>query len=832
MNPKCLLTAIALTIVPAAMQGAAKDSVVTLGNDSVSVRWKKNSDGWALTGVSAFGVDARASLTPAIVLRSAEKPSDTPVSPAGFGGSEGFPEPQYRYITPSWNEATSPVALNLAGEILPYTPQHIAATRPDAVTLTYDGDDFAMTEKWTLSGNEATVTMTLTPRRDGWYSIATPSLVAVSPDRLDFALIPGVLHGDRVSDDLSRAYAYGWGIPSIPVVFRERSTATLSSILSTRDGLTVAVTAEPGTAAEPWATDTRNTSSWRLGLSAMNRAGELSPTLYHPVLGQDDSYIEAGDSREFTFRVTLGNNGWWPVFNHVANDIYRFGDTLPLRHNRRSLTDRLYAIHRYVVNDSTSRWHTVEYLGDTIGAQEYLGGVYMAKKDAMKNADYGAMWMLGAMTGDSLLTHKRLPYALNFKLRQHNSDPGFMSGASRGQYYLRDGHRFVEEWGPYTEPIATTYYILMDLGNIALFEPDNAEVRELIAASADWLLRTQKPDGSWAVAYADEDSSEAFTDLKDLRPTFYGLLIAYRITGDHRYLDGARRGADWLIANAVGPQWWLGVCGDTRFAPDFATAQAAQAFMELYDVTADTRYRDAAIETARFYTTSVYTNPISTTRPVSVKGRDMEQWQINTAGLSYEHGGIIGSTNLHGPILLASHAGMFVRMYRLTGDSLFIDMARAAAIGRDAFVDDPTGVASYYWAAMNRGAGPYPHHAWWQMGWITDYLLAELELRSDGAISFPAGFITPKVGPHRTFAFSPGTVYGNRASLVMIPGLVELDDPNVEVVLALNDDTLFVMLLNDLAQPRDIDLTVNGYGRRSVKLDSYGLETLKLPLKK
>ncbi len=45
---------------------------------------------------------------------------------------------------------------------------------------------------------------------------------------------------------------------------------------------------------------------------------------------------------------------------------------------------------------------------------------------------------------------------------------------------------------------------------------------------------------------------------------------------------------------------------------------------------------------------------------------------------------------------------------------------------------------------MNKGAGPYPHHAWWQIGWITDYLLAEAQLRSDGQITFPRGFVTPK----------------------------------------------------------------------------------------
>ena len=91
--------------------------------------------------------------------------------------------------------------------------------------------------------------------------------------------------------------------------------------------------------------------------------------------------------------------------------------------------------------------------------------------------------------------------------------------------------------------------------------------------------------------------------------------------------------------------------------------------------------------------------------------------------MSFEHGGTFGSANIHGPILLASHAGLFVRMFALTGDSLFINMARAAAWGRDAFVDSATSVASYYWNAMNRGSGPYPHHAWWQVGWLTDYLL-------------------------------------------------------------------------------------------------------------
>ncbi|WP_431210115.1 hypothetical protein ACQ86N_29195 [Puia sp. P3] len=60
---------------------------------------------------------------------------------------------------------------------------------------------------------------------------------------------------------------------------------------------------------------------------------------------------------------------------------------------------------------------------------------------------------------------------------------------------------------------------------------------------------------------------------------------------------------------------------------------------------------------------------------------------------------------MNGPIALCSHAGLFIRLAGLTHDDLFAEMARAAAIGRDGFVDSATSVASYYWNTMNRGRG-------------------------------------------------------------------------------------------------------------------------------
>ncbi len=167
-----------------------------------------------------------------------------------------------------------------------------------------------------------------------------------------------------------------------------------------------------------------------------------------------------------------------------------------------------------------------------------------------------------------------------------------------------------------------------------------------------------------------------------------------------------------------------------RYETDFATAQAAQALLELYDITGNNNYKNAAITTAKIYTASIYTHPIADTQKKTVRGIEREDWEIAQAGLSFEHGGILGSANNSGPITLCSHAGMFVRMYELTKEQLFLDMARAAAIGRDAFLSPETSVASYYWNQQNKGPGPFPHHAWWQVGWIYDYLMSEIKMRS------------------------------------------------------------------------------------------------------
>ncbi len=794
-----------LLLASAGSSYAQQAAKAALTNNVIRLNWEDSGTGYQVKQLSVKGQQGWQSLSGALgqytLLYSEVQPKMDSELKDKNGKALNFPEAEYRYIIPTWKANTSAVSLNKEGRAVSFYPKQYKRSG-NSVVFQQQTAVATIRAVWQLDPvyeNDLRVSINLTADKDGYYSIASPALHANDKNSFEWACIPGVFQGNSINSNFIDAYAYGHGIPDKPVVVRERTAAALTAILSTKEGITLAVTADPGTARDPWEYDKSTQSNWLLGLSLINRQEQLSPTLYHPVLGQKKSYLKKGESISFDFRYTLKISNWYQVYQHVVNDVYRFDELLHLKQTSQSLSARLEQLLDYVKKDSTSRWRTFDYQGRSIGAQEYLGGVYGSEKDAVKNADYGAMWMLANITQDPILIQKRLKDALNFKLAQQHTTEGFFKGAAAGQYYLYRSKRFTEEWGPYTEPIATTYYMLLDMGNVALFEPHNQQLKSGIRLAADWLLEKMKPEGYWEVAYNNNTRQPMFTDLKDYRPTFYGLLVAYQTLRDKKYLDAAVKAADWYIQNAVARGYFLGVCGDARFAPDFATGQSAQAMLDLYEVTKEQRFKQAAIKTAQFYTTSIYSHPIPNLKAKKSGTRTLKDWQLSQVGLSFEHGGTLGSANPSGPILLASHAGMFVRLFELTKDSLYLKMARTAALSKDAFVDSATGVASYYWSAMNKGAGPFPHHAWWQVGWITDYLMAELSLRSQGRIDFPSGFLAPKVGPHKTFGFQKGKIFNGQGDLILMEKLVSLDNPNMDYLCAQDkqEKIFYLFVLNN-----------------------------------
>jgi len=796
----------------------ANNETMRLENNRVRLTWINTNEGWKINEVQLHtGNNWQTLPHPSgeyTLLYAEEKPATTPDTVFTTITGKPWPDTVYKYQVNVWKQATSPVSLNSAGQAYYFYPAIAKAVGKNKIVFTQETPLATITSEWQLDekyAGDIQVSQNLVTKKAGYYSLASPSLATIHENELEWATVPGYFQGKEMQPNFILSYAYGQGIPALPVIYRERCASSLCPIITSKDDISLSVIANPGLGRDPWAVDKYSHQDWFVAISHKNRKSQLTPTLYYPVLGEPKSKLEAAGKISYGFRYSLLKGKWYQALTHAVNDIYQFNKTLALRTNTQSLTSRIEKMQGYLSDRTTSLWNIEDFNGVKIGGQSYLGGVVGSNHDAIKNSDYGAMWMLANTSHDAFLKDSVLPFALNFKLAQQQTADGFFQGAAIGQYYLARSKRFTEEWGEFVEPVGLTYYIMLDLGNILLFEPNNVTLKERLTLGAKLLLKWQKPDGSWEVGYDKFTNQPLFTDIKDLRPTFYGLMVAYRILKDPLYLDAAKKGADWFIKNAVDKGNFIGVCGDARYAPDFATGQSAQALLDLYDMTGDKKYETAAIATARMYLTSIYTQPVASVNIKTVNGVKREDWEIAQSGLSFEHGGIIGSANGGGPIMLCSHAGLFVRMFGLTGDSLFIEMARAAAIGRDAFVDSKTSVASYYWNAMNKGAGPYPHHAWWQIGWITDYLMSEAQMRSGNKIIFPRGFVTPKVGPHESYGFAPGTIYGEPASLLIREGLVGCNNPNIEYVLAQSTDKkkLFVVLLNDKGVPMTASVQLN-----------------------
>lgn len=564
---------------------------IGLANGRIDIRWTRTAEGWKLTRLRH--ADGKEWGTPDgryTVLYSVDKPdTETPLTIRDADGdSVGLVEPTFRNVQRDLRRSVTEVPLNRAGTAYAFYPETALRTG-DSIRFSGRCPVGRIEAVWWLDErfpDDIRVRTTFIPDRAGYYSLSSATPAVLNPARLSWGVVPGWFQGCEIQPDFRLAYLYGQGLPRLPVVCRESTLTTLASVLSAENGLTLAVIPEEGQDRDPYEKDANtHYTVWKIGLSHKNRAGQLCPTAYHPVLGEAGSQRAAGEAFGFDYRYTLSHSGWYEPYRHAIYDVYGLREGLALRRSTLSLTDRLYALHDYAVDDSLSLWRVEELRGMMIGAQAYRGSVVGSEGDAMKNSDVGSVWMLAAATDDPRLGEERLPYIRNFKLAQQEEGGDYLSGSAKGQYYLSKRQRFVEEWGGHTEPIALTYYVLCDLGNMLLFEPQDTLLRRRLRLGADRLLAWQHADGSFDVACDKLARRPVYTDLKDLRPTFYGLAVAYRVLGDRKYLDAAVRGADWFVRNAVDKGSFVGVCGDTRFVNDFATGQSAQALLDLWELT-------------------------------------------------------------------------------------------------------------------------------------------------------------------------------------------------------------------------------------------------------
>lgn len=176
-------------------------------------------------------------------------------------------------------------------------------------------------------------------------------------------------------------------------------------------------------------------------------------------------------------------------------------------------------------------------------------------------------------------------------LSQKNSNDGGM-----GTYYIVDG------WtSSYPE---TSGYIIPTLYESLDFFPERKlEIEMAIYNCADWLVSIQKPSGGWQSHYINHNRPEVvFNTGQVLR----GLLIAYKMSGDKKYLDSLCKACDWLTNIQEEDGSWIKMA--SMGVPRVYDTYVAHPILMVYEVTGNEKYKVAAIKNLNWVLTQQQPN--------------------------------------------------------------------------------------------------------------------------------------------------------------------------------------------------------------------------------
>ena len=298
------------------------------------------------------------------------------------------------------------------------------------------------------------------------------------------------------------------------------------------------------------------------------------------------------------------------------------------------------------------------------------------------------------------------------------------------------------------------------------------------------------------------------------------------------------------------------------FVPDFF------ALLTLFEATGETRYRDAARESALRFTQFIWLCPTIPTEnitvnqggkapvysylakrtkgPMPVPEETVPAWRLSEIGLTAEAS---GTSTGHRGIFLTCFAPWLLRIAALTGDTFLHDLARAAIVGRYASfpgyhmntarttVYEKPDYPLHPFEALSYNSFHF-NHGWPHIALVLDYLISEVETRTRGAIRFPAryaeGYAYLK---NRIYGDRPGEWKGEKDVWLWMPrGLLAVSSPQVNYIAARGNGALYLALTNQSSEPVNVTLTLNKAllpglkeSQRKMRIAPNGIATLKIP---
>ncbi|NQU43768.1 hypothetical protein HQ520_10825 [bacterium] len=665
--------------------------------------------------------------------------------------------------------------------------------------------------RWSLPGDQPDaadlrVSLELQTPEDGFYSVGFTSPYGWQRDSVRFVQLPPLYQYHRQAEKPRMIMG---SITPHPFALVE------APLGDGKETVCVAVCAEPKNIPFQWFT-ARN---GHYGFTLLNEAAEAQPTLFTPVLGLADSEWKKGETRRVAWRYLVRLGDWRSGLEYFSDRVMGVKDYRSpiVSESPASLTDAALNQIDLISNPELCGWD-----------DELKGFWNIEMRRTVSQSTPLALLSAALLARDEYFFTQRALPSIEFALTRPSAHSGLP---------LALGFEGDEP----AKPEKPTEALMIGGPNFGLATWEG--VQNMMGGLNPWLIDLLAPDGKYIGAF-------------NRTPTFSELLARYRLNPTPEILAVARDAADAYIDTHV--------YGTKREALNYALFYNISFYpdwwdlVDLYEITGDTKYRDAVNESAFHTVAGLWSTPPFPQGKVTihpggafegasglfykgnahfrlghprtpfdgVREQEIPAWQISQVGLGVEQ----PSTYVHDMeeymwnIQLPPWAPNLLRAWEITGRDIFRTYARNAIIGRFANYSGygVPGFTNLMFDARYPITGPdltrfYYHHYPVHLGITLDYLFTQAMARSDGNIRFPhswqngyAFFVM------RTFGLQPGTIYGETGAVPWLRrDLAEIGGgPDtrtfVDWLAARGKDRFYLILMSQKKETMTVPVSLNG----------------------
>lgn len=549
----------------------------------------------------------------------------------------------------------------------------------------------------------------------------------------------------------------------------------------------------------------------QFGIALLNSKSELQPQVFAPMPGGFNSQMRAGNSFEFSMNLIVEPLSITKTYEQIATTVFGFKDY------RSNATVSMNTTLDNLIDYSKTRY---AWFVDSLKGFAYATDV----PGAVKNVSSLNPLELAIVRDDKEMFDKRAYPLMEFMLSREK----FLFAIDSNQKIQSPSRKLRGPIAPLSE-----LQVLSDV-----FGKNNSF----------YATMAKKEFGTARVRNLDEEQKGR---------NWVNAMFMFKLTSDSAYLRLSKTLADKYLKERVDTR--LKQFGDPLFSSNFfwpTFTNNWSALLELYELTADRRYLEAAQDGARHYTLFTWMTPAIPNDLVTVnkggkapmywylKSKGHHQmyypeekvpaWRLSEMGLTPESS---GTSTGHRAIFMSTYAPWLLRIGYQTKDPFLMNVAKASIVGRSesfpGYHINTERTTAYEKADFplhehkDQSVNSFHYnHILPMASMFVDYLVSDAYVKSSGKIDFPSDYI-------EGYAYLQNKFYGAKkgrffpfenVQLWMPSRLLNTANIALNYVSAKKGDTLLLAFMNQSGA--DISTQVSVDASKVDFSGSTGVQTL------